>query len=309
MVSIVIPYYNRPIKLKRALDSINNQSYKDFEIIIIDDASDKPFEAYDNKLFEKINYIRCNNNKGPGVARNVGLEVAKGDYVIFLDSDDYLHRDFLKKCVNVLKNNIHSIMAYSNGYCVDENENIIEEMRKDSIKPNSILPHILQYGRPWGTGACLWSKEKISQIEWIETRGWEDYAFDVSAAIICNDIIFVDEYLVFYDNSGSDKLSFQNPINSVVEKNKSIRYISECLKESSFFYNKIIKKQLVKLLLNNTIALMVNRIKDYKLYSHNIQMLKVYKGVHISFIVFILIHINNKLGLSLLRRLRRRILN
>ena len=306
MVSIVIPYYNRPKKLQRALNSIMNQSYKDFEIIIIDDASDKPFEV---SLSKNLNYIRCNENKGPGAARNIGLNIAQGEYVIFLDSDDYWHESFLDKVIKALERDSSVIMGYANGHSVDANGIIIEELRKDVIKSNKILPSVLQHGRPWFTSACIWRKEMIKNIEWLETRAWEDYAFDVSAAVICNQIIKIDEYLMFYDASGVDKLSNQNPYTTAIEKNGSINYISESIMRSSFFKDKIIKKQIVKLLLNNTIALLVNNVKNYKLYSNNIYMLKIYRGFFLSTLVFIFIHINNKVGLSLLRRLRNRILS
>lgn len=304
MVSIIIPYYNRPIKLQRALDSIMNQTYKDFEIIIVDDASDK---AYEGHLAKEINYIRCNKNRGPGAVRNIGLKIAKGEYVVFLDSDDYWDESFLKKVVIALETNPSVIMGYSKGYSVDENGVIIEKMPKDAIKSNNILPSILQNGRNWGTGACVWRKVLINNIKWLETKGWEDYAFDVSAALICNKVIAVDEYLVFYDASGCDKISNQRPDVSSIEKNKSLKFISESIKNSSFYYDPIIKKQIAKLLLNNAIALLVNNVKNYNLHYNNIRMLKVYKGFYIATLVFIFTSINSKVGLSFLRRLRKRI--
>ena len=83
-------------------------------------------------------------------------------------------------------------------------------------------------------------KDIIKNIKWLETRGWEDYAFDVSAALICNKVIAVDEYLVFYDASGCDKISNQKPDVSSIEKNKSLKFIAESIKNSSFFYDLII---------------------------------------------------------------------
>ncbi|MDU8885469.1 glycosyltransferase family 2 protein [Yeosuana sp. MJ-SS3] len=304
MVSIIIPYYNRPIKLQRAIDSIQNQTYKDFEIIIVDDASDIPFNISPSK---NVSYIRCQENKGPGVARNIGLQKAKGEFVVFLDSDDYWNENFLKKSVAELKKYSSVIMVYAIGYSVDENEEEIKELKKVFSKSNKILPTILQYGRPWFTSACVWRKELIKDLKWIEARAWEDYAFDVSAAINCNQIYAINEALVYYDATGIDKLSNQNTYNSALEKNASIKYIAERISTSPFFYDTLIRKHMVKLILNNTIALLVNDVKNYKLYSNNIGMLKVYNGIFMSFLVFIFTHINKKLGLPLLRRLRKKI--
>ena len=84
--SIIIPNYNKEEYVEETLDSIFNQTYKNFEVIVIDDASSdnsiEKIKNYDVKLFHT-------NRKMAGGARNVGLDNATGDYILFLDSDDY----------------------------------------------------------------------------------------------------------------------------------------------------------------------------------------------------------------------------
>ena len=90
-VSVIIPTYNRVKLLDRAIKSVLSQTYKDFEIIIVDDCSKKPAEiqqligSYQDK---RINYIRHESNKGGSAARNTGIRAARGTYVAFLDDDD-----------------------------------------------------------------------------------------------------------------------------------------------------------------------------------------------------------------------------
>ena len=96
MISIIIPLYNLERFIGRALDSVLEQTHKDYEIIIINDGSTdesvKICNSYDDtriKLFSQ-------ENKGPGSARNLGLQIAKGDLIFFLDSDDFIKKDTLR---------------------------------------------------------------------------------------------------------------------------------------------------------------------------------------------------------------------
>lgn len=89
MISVVIPTFNREKTIKYCLDSVKNQTYKNLEIIIVDDgSSDKTVEiveAYDDS---RINCIKLSGNKGAQAARNTGIIHSKGDWIAFLDSDD-----------------------------------------------------------------------------------------------------------------------------------------------------------------------------------------------------------------------------
>lgn len=97
-VSVIIPTYNREHLLGRALKSIFNQTYKDFEVIVVDDGStDNTEKIIRDFSVLKINYIKHAKNKGEGAARNTGLKAAKGEYVAFLDSDDECLPEKLEK--------------------------------------------------------------------------------------------------------------------------------------------------------------------------------------------------------------------
>ena len=99
-VSIIIPVFNSENCLKKCLNSVRNQTLKDIEIILIDDCSnDKSVQIIKEtaKKDKRIKYILNKKNGGPATARNLGLKIAIGTYIGFIDSDDYVDLDFYEK--------------------------------------------------------------------------------------------------------------------------------------------------------------------------------------------------------------------
>ena len=113
LISIVIPVYNTRPYISECLDSLIEQSIDSFEIICVDDGSDDGSSELLNKYKNKYSFITVirQNNAGAGVARNVGFSVARGKYVLFLDSDDYFDKHLLEKiCGKAEKNNCDIVL-------------------------------------------------------------------------------------------------------------------------------------------------------------------------------------------------------
>lgn len=111
MVTVIMPTYNREELIGRAIESVINQTYNDWELIIVDDAGQdntrsvvKRYQAKDSR----IRYFRKTKNGGPSSARNVGLKVGKGDYFAFLDSDDEWTSRHLEECLDALEKTNYS---------------------------------------------------------------------------------------------------------------------------------------------------------------------------------------------------------
>lgn len=99
LVSVIIPIYNTESYLPRCLDSISKQSLADIEIILVDDASTDKCRAICNEYANqdaRFRYFRCDENCGPAKARNIGISMAAGDYLMFVDSDDWVHIDYCR---------------------------------------------------------------------------------------------------------------------------------------------------------------------------------------------------------------------
>ena len=128
LVSIIVPIYNVEKYLDRCIQSILNQSYENLEIILVDDGSpDRSSEICDEyrKSDQRIKVVHKENG-GLSDARNAGLILAKGKYIIFLDSDDYIEHTMVEDAVTVLEKNDSDIVIW--GYYadfVDEDENLI----------------------------------------------------------------------------------------------------------------------------------------------------------------------------------------
>lgn len=102
MISVIVVTYNAELSIAKCIDSITNQTYKDFELIIINDGStDKTLEII--KKYEKIDkriVTKSRENLGVAASRQEGLDLAKGDYTIFVDSDDWVEPNFLESLLN-----------------------------------------------------------------------------------------------------------------------------------------------------------------------------------------------------------------
>ena len=98
-ISVIIPMYNAEKYIKKTLNSIIEQSYQNWEIIIIENGSEDKspdiIREYEKK-YPEIRMIK-GPGKGPGPARNRGLKLAKGDYIVFVDADDYISENFIKQ--------------------------------------------------------------------------------------------------------------------------------------------------------------------------------------------------------------------
>lgn len=127
-VSIVVPNYNHAAFLGRRMDSILAQTYTDYEIILLDDASTdgsrKVIEAYRDKANIRIQY-RESNSGNTFVQWNAGVRMARGEYIWIAESDDYSSNRFLEKLVDILDQNPSVGLAYCQSYKVDESDRVV----------------------------------------------------------------------------------------------------------------------------------------------------------------------------------------
>ncbi len=140
-VSVIIPTYNRSEKLKRSINSVLNQTFADFELIVVDDCStDKTQLVVTNIKDKRIKYLRHNFNKGCATARNTGLLNAKGKYIAQLDDDDEWFLTKLEKQLNFFRSAPKKVGLNYTGYVsIEEDTGKIRAKIIPCIKRNAYL--------------------------------------------------------------------------------------------------------------------------------------------------------------------------
>lgn len=182
LISIIVPIYNVERYVKKSIESIQNQTYKNLEIILIDDGSTDSsgkicdyFSGRDKRIV-----VRHKENGGQGTARNMGLDICKGEYIAFLDSDDSMEATCIESLYSFMMDENLDISACNCGR-YDEEGNLIslfEECYKDFIVDGMEAQRRIWYAEcinlaPWGK---LYRRELWENIRFAECRYCEDYA-------------------------------------------------------------------------------------------------------------------------------------
>lgn len=213
-VSIIVPVYNSEKYLSKCLDSLVNQTLEDMEIIVIDDKSqDKSKEIineYYAKQTKKIVPIFFEKNKGQGYARNVGIDRANGEYIIFVDSDDYVDLEMCEILYNKAKEKNFDIV------CFDINKIINGNLKKQalqydkSIEGDIDLKKRFKIFKSSGYFTTRMYRRKMlidNNIKFPIGIHYEDSMFNTLTLLYANSIAKVDEALYFYlirENSSSN---------------------------------------------------------------------------------------------------------
>ena len=209
-ISVIVPVYNTEKYLRQCLDTIINQTLKEIEIICVDDGSTdnslqilKEYQKNDARIV-----ILNQNNGGGGKARNTGLEISTGEYLAFLDSDDYFDLQFLEKMYNqALSDKADLVVCMANTYDIRTNKctlrythikNQLTERIPFSyldMKPSdifNIFGHV-----PWNK---LYRRDMILKngLRFQEIHRNNDVYFSILSVICANSITLVKEPLVYY---------------------------------------------------------------------------------------------------------------
>lgn len=196
MISIIIPCYNAEKTIKRCLESVISQTYKNIEIVIINDGSTDKTDSIIKKYINdnRIKYYNRSNH-GIGKTRNFGIKEATGEYITFLDSDDYLPNDAIDNLYKLAQKNKLDLVV--SDYYVD-NKNIKSEKIKSfpitNVKNNPNLIFDINLA-PWNK---LYKKELIENIKFEENLKYEDAPFVIESIIKAKKIGKLDKETYYY---------------------------------------------------------------------------------------------------------------
>jgi glycosyltransferase involved in cell wall biosynthesis len=203
LVSIVIPYYNKKGTILRSVNSVIAQTYNNWELIIIDDCGEDKVDINILPRDKRIRVLSNESNRGAAKTRQRGLENVKGEYVAFLDADDWWDENFLDCCLEALFSAKHADGAYVQTIVIN-NDGSQNLRRYADLGFTKIRETLIQYAKPWQTGGILWKKENCGN--WGELKTQEDSWFEFSSSE-ANILLPVEGSFYYHDESGENHLS------------------------------------------------------------------------------------------------------
>lgn len=201
LISIIIPTYNRPELLERACLTANKQTYKNIEIIVVDDVSSANYTNVLQKLsaLDNLTYIKRKKNGGGSAARNTGIDAARGEYIAFLDDDDIWEDTKLQKQMESLSDRIRASHC---GYkLLSNNKTRIEQC--NVIK----LAQLCENNKLASTTGLLCETDILRDLKFDESlHRSQDWDLYLRIAQI-TDFAYVNEALYIYDDGDHARMS------------------------------------------------------------------------------------------------------
>ena len=272
-ISIITPIFNNSVLIKETINSVVNQSYANWEMIIVDDGSDN---IHFNKVskfiskYQKISLVKRNRlPKGPSTCRNIGAKIAKGDYLIFLDSDDLLADFCLKERFRIMFEKPKLDFAVFNQELFQNKIGDISILyNKYTSSKKEYIKLFLENTNPWTVTCPIWKTEFFSSLNGFN----EEYFFMEDPELHTRALLRKD--VEFYIHQTGKPDSFYRQDNWNLEKTEtfwqnSIMYRIKYLKEIfTLTQNKTGENEFtisLQIFLNILIKyFLISRIKDFK---------------------------------------------
>ena len=299
-ISIIVPVYNVEKYLKRCIDSILNQSFTDFELILVDDGStDNSGEIIDEYAIkdERIKVIHKENG-GLSSARNVGIEYSKGNYIAFVDSDDYINKNMYKILYkNAIKYNAE--ISICNFEYVYENDDVDEEQDiiSEKISVNNNIESLeklyssenIQFIVAWNK---LYKKNLFEKIRYDYGKYHEDEFIIHKLLYKCNKSVYCYDKLYYYLQRNGSIMGSSFNVNKLD--------VLDAMKERMDFFREIHLKELEYKTQNNYLYYFLDYYFRTKYELNNNDMLRYMKKQFKGILKYLLSNPNYNLKAKLL---------
>lgn len=310
-VSIIVPVYNTSKHLRKCIDSLVNQTQKDIEIIIINDGSTDNSEAiikeYMNKYSSIIKYY-SKENEGVAKTRNFGIEKATSDYVLFIDSDDYIDKCLIEKLMPYINQKIEMIKFKLQR--VDKNGNILEKVDGPVFSKitgqeafNKLYCEDVLLDSP-----CVYLIKKTLFTEnnfKFKRKYHEDFGLIPLIIITAKSITSTPYYLYYYVQAPNSITRNEDYSKTIGKFNDALFHYDNALNEiNNMNLDKMVEEN-IKIYYTNALILKLNELnnQDKTKYIKQIRKRKMYKNIKVrnikQLIKRILLAINIKLYLKM----------
>ena len=274
-ISVIVAVYNTEKYLDRCIESLLNQTYKNMELVIVEDCSTdssrKLLKKYKGNKNIKVFYNR--ENRGLSYSRNYGLKKSTGDFIGYIDSDDYVEPDYYEKLMSSIKDN-KSDIAICDIKLVDEQTNKIQRCK---CYANFDVYSVVNNG--FAASACnkLFKRKNIEKYPFAEGKVNEDIAVVIPTVIQAKKISYADTCYFYVQRGGSIQNSkFSDKRFDVFDGVKTTLERIKNEQDYEFYKNAIVYNQLI-LLLMFAIPKERNFIKRYKFLKKFNELSKDYK--------------------------------
>lgn len=265
-ISIIIPVYNGKEYISVAINTCMKQTYKNIEIIVIDDGSTDGLQKED--LADNIIFIQ-KKNEGPGIARNIGMKVAKGDYIFFLDVDDTLENTAICNLFSYINNN-DFIIGKTRRVFIDANGmKYKEEIWKESIYTKAItketyIVDVLSTNK-------LYRKSFLLKNRLVFERGaYEDILF-ITKVFNCTKNFTVLNKII-YNWNVRDRGESRSSVLNINTSHERIAMMYKCIEYTT---DETLKKALIDNVIKHDLKRYVNKSFSYS-YGDLVQLYKIY---------------------------------
>ena len=205
--SVIIPCYNASSVFRRGLEALDNQSYKDFEVVIVDDCSTDNsvdiIKACQDEFSITVRLLRNERNSGPGISRNNGIKAAQGEYLCFLDADDYFDSTYFECLSKQIEDTGSDVVFFSNFHIVGKQQRIMPAYNYSKKEYVALSP-----GALWKfcSSRLLWEG-----IEMPSQKNAEDIAVIPVILSRARNITSISNSLYYYIHSNNSLSSTHKP--------------------------------------------------------------------------------------------------
>ena len=254
MVSIIMPVYNSEKYVSDAIESVCNQSYKNWELLIVNDGSTDQSSKIIDDYAKKDSRIKVfhRSNEGVSMARNYALDKCNGNYITFIDSDDVYHPERLKKMMQIFVQNPDCDIVFTRHKEFRGELGVDDTRGTGSVKINNgnILHKIISDSRIHFVWNSMIKSEIAKKERFAPIRFAEDFCYIRDCALHCRQMAILDEILYFYrrdnENAMTSHFFSEKYISDYMKLVENIYYFCKKNRLEDDFYKKMVAHEYVQ---------------------------------------------------------------